>query len=124
MLKKQNGMTLISMALIGVFMAALGLGVLKILPAYINYASVTSIMDDMSREEKIKNKNPKYIRGILYKKLDVNNLSMIYRNKGAFKFSKIDGGYKLSLKYEHRENLVGNLDYAVVFDHEVDLMVK
>jgi len=124
MLKKQRGMTLISMAIIGSFMAALGLAVLKILPAYMNYASVKSIMDELPRDEKIKGRKPKGIRGLLYKKLDVNNLSMIYQDKGAFKFSKIDGGYKLALKYEHRDNLVGNLDYIVVFDHKVDLKVN
>lgn len=124
MLKKQRGMTLISWAAIGVIVGALGLAFLKILPAYMNYASVTSILDKLPNEAKIKGKSPKYIRGILYKKLDVNNLSMIYVNKKAFKFSKIDGGYKLTLNYEHRENLIGNFDYIVVFDHEVDLKVK
>jgi len=124
MLKKQRGMTLISMAIIGSFMAALGLGVLKILPAYMNYASVKSILDELPRDGKIQGKNPKYIRGILYKKLDINNLSMIYADKKAFQFKKIDGGYKLTLNYEHRENLVGNLDYVVVFDYAVDLKVK
>jgi len=124
MLKKQCGMTLISMAVIGSFVAALGLAVLKILPAYMNYASVKSIMDELPRDDKIKGQKPKYIRGILYKKMDVNNLSIIYRDKSVFKFSKIDGGYKLTLKYEQRDNLVGNLDYIVVFDHEVDLKVS
>jgi len=124
MLNKQRGMTLISMAIIVSFMAALGLGVLKILPAYMNYASVISIMDELPRDDKINGKNPSFIRATLYKKLDINNLSMIYRDKKAFKFSKVDGGYKLTLKYEHRENLVANLDYIVVFDHEVDLKVN
>ncbi len=124
MLKKQRGMTLISMVIIGSFLASLGLAVLKILPAYMNYASVKSIMDEMPRDEKIKGKSPKYIRSILYRNLDINNLSMIYQDKKAFKFSKIDGGYKLSLKYEFRENLIGNFDYIVVYDYEVDLPVK
>ena len=124
MLKKQRGMTLISMAVIGSFIAALGLAVLKILPAYMNYASVKSIMDEMPRDEKIKGQKPKFIRAMLYRKMDINDLSMIYRDKSAFKFSKIDDGYKLTLKYEQRDNLVGNLDYIVVFDHEVDLKVK
>ncbi len=124
MLKKQHGMTLISMALIGSFLGALGLALLKILPAYMNYASVKSIMNEMPRSEKYKGRKPKYIRSMLYRKLDVNNLSMIYADKGAFRFSKIDGGYKLTLKYEQRENLIANLDYVVVFDHEVDFKVN
>jgi len=124
MLKKQSGMTLISMLIIGVFFGALGLAVLKILPAYMDYASVKSILDNLPREARIKGKKPKAIRNILYRKLDMNNLSKIYEKKKSFVFSKIDNGYKLTLNYEHRENLIANFDYVVVFDHEVDLKTQ
>jgi len=124
MLKKQKGMTLISWMAIAVFLGATGLVVLKIIPAYMNYASVKSIMEDLPRDDRLKGKKAKEIRKMLSASLDVNGLSRISRQKGAFKFSKIDGGYKLVLKYEERENLFSNLDYVVVFDHEVDLLVK
>ena len=124
MLKKQNGMTLVSWMVIGSFLGAVGLVVLKIIPAYMNYSSVKSIMDDLIQDERIKGGKPKNIRAMLVHTLNVNGLTDIMRDKKAFKFSKIDNGYKLTLKYEQRDNLVGNLDYVVVFDHEVDLNVK
>ena len=124
MLKSQKGMTFVSWMAIAVFLSALGLIVLKIIPAYMNYASVKSIMNDLPREDRLKGKKAKEIRKMLTSSLDVNGLSAISRDKNAFKFSKIDGGYKLVLKYEQRDNLFANLDYVVVFDHEVDLLVK
>lgn len=124
MLKKQNGMTLISWMMIAAFCGAVGLVVLKIVPAYMNYASVKSIMDDLTRDDRVKGAKSGAIRRILGATLDVNGLSEIANDKGAFKFSKIDRGYKLVLKYEQRENLFANLDYVVVFDHEVDILVK
>jgi len=124
MLKSQKGMTFVSWMAIAVFLGAIGLVVLKIIPAYMNYASVKSIMNDLPREDRLKGKKAKEIRKMLAASLDVNGLSAISRDKNAFKFSKIDGGYKLVLKYEQRDNLFANLDYVVVFDHEVDLLVK
>ena len=124
MLKKQRGMTLISWVIVGSFLGALGLAFLKILPAYMNYASVKSIMNELPRDDKVKGQSAKTIRALLYRRLDVNDLSMISRQKDSFKFSKIEDGFKLELNYEERGNLVANLDYVVVFDHEVDIKVK
>lgn len=124
MLKKQIGMTLISWMIVTTFLGGVGLVVLKIIPAYMNYASVKSIMDDLARDEKIKGQSPKGIRRMLNSRLEVNDLKTISRDKKAFKFRKIDGGYALVLTYEERENLFANLDYVVVFDHEVELLIK
>ena len=117
-------MTLISWMIVATFLGGVGLVVLKIIPAYMNYASVKSIMDDLARDEKIKGQSPKGIRRMLNSRLEVNDLKTISRDKKAFKFRKIDGGYALVLTYEERENLFANLDYVVVFDHEVELLIK
>lgn len=124
MLKKQNGMTLVSWLAIAAFCGVIGLVVLKIIPTYMNYASVKSIMDGLQQDDRIKGKKTKGIRKLLNASLNVNAMSDIANDKNAFKFAKIDNGYKLILKYEQRENLFANLDYVVVFDHEVDLKVK
>ena len=124
MLKKQKGMTLVSWMIIAAFLGAVGLVVLKIIPAYMSYASVKSIMDELPHDDRIKGKTARDIRKMINASLNVNGLSSIGREKNAFTFSKIDGGYKLVLKYEQRDNLFANLDYIVVFDHEVDLQVK
>jgi len=124
MIKKQIGMTLVSWMIVATFLGGVGLVVLKIIPAYMNYASVKSIMDDLARDDKIKGQSPKGIRQMLNSRLEVNDLKTISRDKKAFKFRKVDGGYALVLTYEERENIFANLDYVVVFDHEVELRTK
>ena len=85
---------------------------------------LSRLCEELKQDDRIKGKKTKDIRKILYGTLNVNGLSRIISTKDAFKFAKIDSGYKLILKYEQRENLFANLDYVVVFDHEVDLNVK
>lgn len=124
MLKKQNGMTMVSWMVVAAFCGAMGLVILKLIPVYMDYASVKSIMDDISLDSEIKGKSASMIRALLHRRLDVNALSRMHEKKGAFKFAKKDFGYTLTLDYEERENLIGNFDYVIVFDYEVDLKVK
>jgi len=78
----------------------------------------------MQTDPDIKGKTPQQIRGIIKKKIEINNLFTLLENKEAFKFQKSKSGTKLIMIYEERGPIFGNLDFVASFNHEVELPTR
>jgi hypothetical protein len=58
------------------------------------------------------------------KRLKINNLYDLAKDKDAFKFKKSTGGYTLVANYEERGPIVANLEFVATFQHQVEIRTR
>lgn len=119
MLKKQHGLTMVSWMLILGFIGIQAVMALRIIPVYINFNSVKHVMDGMPNDPKVSKMSPRGMRKYLSKRLKIENLYDLSRDKKAFKFEKKKSGLTLILHYEDRGPILSNLEFVATFDHKV-----
>ena len=124
MMKKQRGLTAIAWIVVLGLVAVQGLVALRIIPVYMNHGSVKSVTDSLKTDPDIKGKSPKQIKSMISKRLEVNSLAYLMKDKDAFQFKRSERGLKLIVHIEERGPVFGNLNFLVIFDHEVDLPTR
>jgi hypothetical protein len=92
---------------------------MKIIPVYINDGSVSSIMGKLSGDSSLSNASSRTIRETIEKRLKINNIYDIDPSEIVIRPGR--GGYTVTLNYEPRGNLFGNLDYVISFKHEATI---
>ena len=116
MIKRQEGMTAISMmVLIGglVFVASL---VLKVAPVYVDNSSVNSVVASFDGKNDMAGSTKKMVLEAFHKRLRINNVTTL--PKEAVSLVKKDGDFILVVEYEPRGQFIGSLEYIVSFRHE------
>ena len=121
MIKNQKGLTAITWVVLIGFLSVQGIMALRIIPVYMNYGTLQKLMDALQNDPNIKGKSPKVIRKMLGKRLNINGLYALEKNKSAFKFVKSKKGLKLNVKYEDRGPIFGNLEFVASFEYDVFL---
>lgn len=116
---KQRGVTalgwMVILALIG-FFVLLGL---KIIPIYMDHYRIKAVMESLTNEPLLIERGPPQIRQLIERRLKINYVWGFDKNN--VKIVKNNSGYNVRTKFESRENLFGNLDVVVRFDHAVTL---
>jgi len=123
-MKKQSGLTMISWIVILGLVAIQAVMALRIVPVYLNYSSVRTVMNELPQDAEVKGMSVKKLDELFRKRLKINNLYDLARNKEAFKFRKAQGGYTLVAHYEEKGPIMGNLEFVATFDHEVVIITK
>ncbi|MFW2374169.1 MAG: DUF4845 domain-containing protein [Gammaproteobacteria bacterium] len=119
MRKKQSGLTLISWVAI-ISLAGIQLVfAMRIIPVYIDFATVKSIMNDVEKKPEFRSKSPRDILTYLRKTLSINNIYELQQQKDALKFKKTTSGLELHLHYEDRGPIIGNLDFVASFEYQI-----
>lgn len=112
--KRQTGITLISLLI----MLAIALFVvsttIKILPAYIENLSVKTSLASIAEEINAKKIKPAEIKDKLIKRLGFNNVTRISKENIMISGGK-DDTTTLSIKYEVRKPIIGNIDFVMSF---------
>lgn len=118
-LKSQRGMTaigwLIVLGLIGFFV----LLALRMIPSYLEYATVSAALESLQNEPGMANKTPQDIRILLGKRFDINDVKTI-------KAKDVDivnqgNAYLVGVDYEVRMPVVGNVDVVMSFVKEIEV---
>ncbi len=123
--RKQTGLTMITWMIILSLVAVQGVMALRIIPIYLNYNSVKNVMDELHLNPKVKKgMTRKKLDELLKKGLKINNLYDLAKNKEAFSYKKIKGGYLIVVNYEDRGPILGNLEFAAKFSHQVEIIYK
>jgi hypothetical protein len=120
-LKKQQGMTLISMACIAIVVVSMFLLALNIIPIYMDHGKVKGAMDSIKQNQEAKNESPEQIYARLYKVLGVNNLDALISKENVTINREDTGVTKMRIKYEVVKKLAGNASILVEFDDTVDI---
>ena len=119
MVKKQRGLTLISWVIIISLAGVQLVFAMRIIPVYIDFATVKSVMNDVQKKPEFASKSPREILTYIRKTLNVNNIYELDKQKDAFKFKKTTTGLELHLHYEDRGPIIGNLDFVASFDYQI-----
>lgn len=119
MMNEQRGMTLISWLIIISLVGVQLVFALRIIPVYLDFATVKSIMDDVQNKQEHRSKTPREVLKYLRTTLSLNSISSLEQSKDAFKFKKTTDGLQLILHYEDRGPIIGNLDFVASFDYQV-----
>lgn len=120
-LKKQQGGALAMMIIVLFFGALLTLAI-KIGPAYIDDITIQEALESLEGTEGLEQMGPAQVRTLINKRLSVNNVrgfdakNITVEKNGEFVVIKVD--------YEVRNNIIGNVDSIVHFQHEYELEGK
>ena len=115
---KQAGMTLTSFLMVlAVVGFALYVG-MKLFPMYQEFYAIKMSMKSLAKEQ-TGEVTPDKTLELFFKRMDMNYSDTVKRDN--IKFDRIDGGWRMSVNYEVRKPLIGNLDIVGKFDNSQDL---
>jgi len=118
--KREQGLTFISWLVILVIAGfAISIG-LKITPVYLEHYSVKQSLESLKNEPLIGRKQVTEIRKMLMARLRMNNVRHL--GKDNVLISRAGGVTSISIKYEERREVVGNLSLVMTFDDSIELI--
>ncbi len=118
-LTRQRGLSLISWMIVIAFLLFQGIMAMRVIPVYINDASVSSIMKELPNDSTLSHASVRKIRESIEKRLKMNNIYDM--DPGDIVITPVQGGYDVTLDYDSRGSLIGNMDYIISFKHEATI---
>lgn len=116
MMKRQEGMTGISILIIIIMIVFVVSLAIKIVPVYTEDATIKNVVASFHNKGDMRNKSKKAVLKIFKKKLKINSVYDFDMDDVTLK--KKDGDYLLVIDYEPRGEIVGSLEFIVHFRHE------
>jgi hypothetical protein len=116
MKKQQQGLTMISWIVVIVFLLFQGVIAMNVIPVYMTDSSVKSIMQELPNDAKARDASVNELKILVAKRLNINSIYTIKPDN--IKVVKGRGENIVTIEYEPRGKLVGNLEYIVSFKHE------
>jgi hypothetical protein len=115
----QSGMTMISWVVVLLVLGFFFLIILRMFPIYIDRFKVNSSMESLKIEPELSAKSVPEIRQLLLNRLDINDVDIVV--PGNILIERADTGTNVTVKYEDRKNLFGDVDVVVRYDRKVSL---
>ena len=120
--KKQQGLTMISMIVVIVFLLFQAIIAMNVIPVYMTDSSVKDVMQKLEQDPKSTGLSAKELKVSLTKRLRLNS---VYDIKPEYiKVKKGRGVNIVTIEYEPRGKLIGTLDFIVTFKHEVSIPIR
>ena len=121
-IKIQQGLTMISMMVVIVFLLFQAVIALNVLPVYMTDSSVKEVMERLEQDPKSTGLSAKQLKESLMKRLRLNS---VYDIKPEYiKVKKGRGVNLVTIEYEPRGKLIGTLDFIVSFKHEASIPIR
>ena len=122
-LSRQRGISFIGVILLLAAVGFVVMTVVKLGPSYMTFLTVRSVMEDVREDPSaFADRQGRGIINSLMRRLNINEVRSL--NKKDFKMKREADGMKLSVDYEVREHLIGNVDVILVFKHDVMIPVS
>lgn len=122
MKRKQSGITLIG------FIIVLGVGGvfvymgMKLVPMYSEYYSVKRSLTDLANEPGAAQMDANKVRDLFFRRMEMSYVDSVKPNN--FKIIRGDSGMEVTVDYEVRRQLIGNLDVIGHFRAEQQFRTK
>lgn len=118
----QSGMTAIGWLLVLGLIAFFTLILLRLVPLYLEYSKVTSVLESLESQPGITGETRSGIIGLVSRRFDINDvrnvdpkLVTVVKNKGEL---------VIGISYERREHIIGNIDVVTMFDKQVAVPIR
>ena len=118
----QRGMTAIGWMLVLGLIAFFTLIALRLAPLYMEFGKVVSSLESLENEPGVTRKSRPEIISIVGKRFDVNDVRNV--DPKLVKVSKDKGVMTISIAYERRESLLGNVDVVASFEKQVEVVAN
>jgi hypothetical protein len=119
MARRQQGITLMGFLMVLVVVGAMALIVMKLFPMYTEFHNVKGAMADYAASPGSGNKTPAQIQSDMFRRFDVAYVSTITGKD--VKVAREGRVMVMSVNYEVRKEMIGNLDVVGRFSHSVEL---
>ena len=113
---KQQGLTMLSMIVVIVFLLFQGVIAMNVIPVYMTDSTVKTIMEELPNDATAQNTSAKSLKGLVAKRLSINSVYTIKPEHITVKKGR--GENIVIIDYEPRGKLIGTLEYIVHFQHE------
>ena len=118
--RHQKGMTAIGWLLVLALIAFFTLITLRLVPLYLEYSKIVSVLESLKNEPNITSQSRTEIIGLVSRRFDVNDVRNV--DPKIVKVSKDKGIMTVSIDYERRQHLAGNIDVVATFDKKVEIV--
>ena len=119
---RMRGLSMISWMLVLVIAVVLGTAAIRIIPAYMEYGTINTAINNTLQDNRIGMQSDQEVRQALGRRFDINNVNSISPNDVAI--SKQSGMLYLSIDYEVRESLFGNVDLVISFQKDYERSIR
>lgn len=119
---QQRGISLIGWAVILLVAVILGTAALRMVPAYLEYNTISSSIKSLLQDSKTALMTPREVREALHKRFTINQVNAISVNDLAI--TKDGGILKISTDYEVREPMFYNVSIVMTFKDEFSKDVR
>ena len=119
MVRRQQGMTLMSFVIVLAVVGFFALIVMKLFPMYSEYNNLKSVMDDFAANPASASMTPSQVWADLERRFDIAYVSSVSREH--ITVARAGRVTTMQIKYEVRKPLFGNLDVVGKFDRTVTL---
>ncbi|MEJ2454478.1 MAG: DUF4845 domain-containing protein [Candidatus Thiodiazotropha sp.] len=109
---------LVVLAVLG-FIVMVGI---KITPVYLEHYSVKESLESLKHEPLISRKPVGDIRKMLFRRLEINNITTLSKDEVSIKRS--GGVTTINVSYEERRPIFGNLSLVMTFNDSVELIAN
>lgn len=117
-MKRQRGVTFVGMIFIGgliVFTAIIGI---KLVPAYIEYATIQNHLRELARAPDTRGASPRDIQQLFNRRAQIDNITSI-RGEDIDVIKEGDGA-SLTVAYSTKVKLIGNVSACIEFEAKSD----
>jgi len=111
--KRQSGLTAISIFFILILVGFVGYIFVKAVPAYIEAYGVEDVVNSLKKEVDLKDKSKEDIYKVIQKRFEVNDIRSV--RKDDIKIQKTPGEVSVTIDYEARVPLFSNIELALSF---------
>lgn len=116
---RQKGMTLIGWVITLIIIGFVALIALRLVPVYMNSFTVGSIVDGLASDAGLSSQDRGEVRSAFQKRLNINSVDIVTAQ--MLRFEDVAGGVRLVVEYEHRVDVLGNIDVVATFRKEAVL---
>lgn len=114
--RAQGGMTLLGFVMVLAVVGCFAYVAMKLFPMYQEFYAVKSAMKSLAKEPGVGQMTPAQVQELFFKRLDINYSESV--KPKDVKLTRTDRGYQMSVNYEVRREMAGNLDVVGRFNAE------
>lgn len=114
--RTQAGITAIGFLLLACLFGILGLGVMRLMPIYLENMRLNKVLEDLEDDPGRTNVSPQGIRLELSQRFYVEGVRVPPEN---VKISQVREGYQVSVQYENRAPFIADIWFLVDFNKQV-----
>jgi hypothetical protein len=116
---RQRGMTMISWIMVLAIIVFFVIVGIKLVPSYIEFYSIQGILEAVRQDRTMRDAPPAKIRESIKKRMKINGIYEFDPKNIVIKKEKT--GQVVTVEYEVRKNVVGNVDVIMSFKDQVSL---